>query len=453
MAAACGIAVEQNWVLQQPTLRMSQPKQKLWRIRFAVSLLLFLPTAALYWEACGNAFVSFDDGEYVYENPMVLNGLRGDGVKWALTTNHAGNWHPLTWASLQLDAQLFGPAAAGFHRTNVLLHALNAALVFLALEAMSGAVWQSALVAAIFAVHPLRVESVAWVAERKDVLSAFLFLLTLLAYVRYAAAPSIGRYSLVAIVFALALMAKPMLVTLPCVLLLLDYWPLRRLGAEHEMRGKAVARSRVILEKIPLLTLSAAVAGLTLFAQTGGKIDCSFWFPLRYRAENALVSYADYLGQTFWPVDLAAFYPHPYGGLSILRIAGAAALLAAVTGLAAHQAKRRPYLLVGWLWFLGMLVPVIGLIQVGRQARADRYTYLPHLGLFLAVVWAASEFAFWWRWGRTVGFAAAVAALIACGVLTIGQIQLWHDEQTLWEHAWTATQGNYFAGIHLSKLA
>ena len=255
-----------------------------------------------------------------------------------------------------------------------------------------------------------------------------------------------------AIVFALALMAKPMLVTLPCVLLLLDYWPLRRLGAEHEMRGKAVARSRVILEKIPLLTLSAAVAGLTLFAKTGGKIDCSFWFPLRYRAENALVSYADYLGQTFWPVDLAAFYPHPYGGLSILRIAGAVCCSRRLLVLPHIRPSDGRISWSAGYGFLGMLVPVIGLIQVGRQARADRYTYLPHLGLFLAVVWAASEFAFWWRWGRTVGFAAAVAALIACGVLTIGQIQLWHDEQTLWEHAWTATQGNYFAGIHLSKL-
>jgi hypothetical protein len=416
------------------------------RITWWLAPLLFGLTAILYWPACGNGFVNYDDPDYVTKNPDVLKGIRSDGLTWALTTWHAGNWHPLTWVSLQLDASLFGPAAAGFHRTNVLLHAASAALLFLALHALTGTVWRSALVAALFAVHPLHVESVAWVSERKDVLSGLFFMLTLLAYARYAAAPTAGRYVLVVLATGLGVMAKPMLVTLPCVLLLLDYWPLGRL------RWPFGPMWRVLAEKIPLLAIAGTAAVFTMFAQAEG--DCTrtlLEMPLSTRLANALVSYTAYLGQTCWPVNLAAFYPHPSGGLASLEIAGAALLLMALSGLVLWQAHCRPYLLVGWFWFLGMLVPVIGVVQVGDQARADRYTYLPHVGLFIMVAWSLSAFADRSRLRKARCTVGVVGVLAACAILTLRQIEVWHDTDRLWSHALAVTPGNWFVSRILAN--
>jgi tetratricopeptide (TPR) repeat protein len=400
----------------------------------AVSLALAGLTLVAFLPACGNGFVEYDDQLYVTENPHVRAGLTGEDVTWALTATHAGNWHPLTWWSLQLDAQLYGADPAGFHLTNVLLHAATAVLLFWVLRLMTGALWPSAATAAVFAVHPLRVESVAWAAERKDVLGALFWMLTLLAYVWYARRPGPGRYLAVAAAFALGLAAKPMLVTLPCVLLLLDYWPLGRLRRDTVRR--------LVLEKLPLLALAAAACAATLAAQrvTVQTLD---QLPLDVRLGNALISYARYLGLFLCPVGLAAFYPHPRLGLLTPQALAAGALLVGITALAVWQSRRRPYLLVGWLWYLGTLVPVIGLVQVGGQGLADRYTYIPLVGVTVALVWGLAELADRsprWRTALRVAGGAAVALLI---VITWRQVDHWRDTVSLWRHALAVTSDNY----------
>ena len=338
--------------------------------------LLVLAVALVFGQTIGHEFVNYDDGKYVYENPPVADGLTVAGVTWAFTHTHAANWHPLTWLSHMLDCQLYDLRPAGHHLTNVLLHAATAVLLFLVLRRMTGQLGASALTAAVFAIHPLRAESVAWVAERKDVLSGLFFMLTLAAYVEYVRRPfSIVRYLAVAVLFALGLMAKPMLVTLPLVLLLLDYWPLGRLSA------------RCVLEKVPLAGLAALSCAVTLLAQTHAMAPNAL-VPWPQRIANAAVACAAYLGQLFWPVGLAAFYPHPLGTLPAWKVVGAVVVLACVSAVAFVGRRRCPYLVTGWLWYLAMLVPVIGLVQVGDQAMADRYTYLPLIGPTLAVMWA-----------------------------------------------------------------
>jgi protein O-mannosyl-transferase len=382
-------------------------------------------------------FLNADDDQYVTENPHVRSGLSAANLWWAATAFHSANWHPLTWLSLQLDAQLFGLNPRAFHLVNVALHAANAVLLFLVLQRLTGAFWRSAAVAAFFAVHPVHVESVAWVSERKDVLSALFFLLTLWAYAGYAERTSWGRYLKVMILFALGLMAKPMLVTLPFVLLLLDYWPLGRWA-----QGSV---SRLFREKLPLLALAGAASVLTVQAQAR-MIQSTEAVPIAVRLANALVSYVDYLRATFWPVDLAFFYPLVSEDLVWWRVGGCALVLGAVTALAVVQKRNRPYFLVGWLWFIGMLVPVIGLVQLALQARADRYTYLPSIGIFIVVAWLSGDLAAGRKLRRAVSLSAA-CLLAVCVAATWVQSGHWRNSVTLWQRTLAVTRNN--GGAHL----
>jgi tetratricopeptide (TPR) repeat protein len=387
-----------------------------YRTELIVCLCLALLTLGALGHVCWNGFVNYDDNDYVVRTPPVKTGLGAANLVWALTTTHAANWHPLTWLSLQLDAMLYGGESAwGYHLTNLLLHTAGTIVLFLALRRMTGAVWRSAAVAALFAVHPAHVESVAWVAERKDVLSGLFWMLTLLAYAWYAERPGWRRYLVVAIAFALGLMSKPMLVTLPCVLLLLDYWPLQRVGASVRS-----SLPRLVLEKLPLFALAVAACVVTVFAQRrGGAVSTLEQLPLRDRLMNCLAAYAGYLGELVWPAGLAPFYPHPRESLLLVQTVRAGLVLSAVTAFVVW-ARRRRYLTVGWLWFLGMLVPVIGLVQVGSQAMADRYTYIPYVGLFIALTWGVADLTA--RWPERVRAVVAVAALLI-GVW--GPIMLW----------------------------
>lgn len=401
------------------------------RLHVLICLALVALTVVGFAPVCGRStgFITIDDDEYVVANPHVNTGLSLANLRWAATAFHSNNWHPLTWVSLQVDAQFHGLAAVGYHRTNVLLHTVSAVLLFLALARMTAALWPSALVAALFAWHPLHVESVAWVSERKDVLSGVFWMLTLLAYSWYLQAPSWGRYGVLALVYGLGLTAKPMLVTLPLVLLLLDYWPLHRWSA-----AKPGAWRRLLLEKVPLLALAVGASLLTLAAQADVVKSVQTW-PLGIRFGNALLSYVSYLGSAFWPSGLAIFYTHPGKNISLPACVAAAVFLAGITVLVLWQARRRPYLPVGWFWYLGTLLPVIGIVQVGLQARADRYTYLPLIGLFIMVVWGAAEIWSALRLPRLAAAACAGLVLAACLLVTHAQAGYWHDGVSVLEHA------------------
>ena len=368
----------------------------------------------------------------------MLPGITRAGLAWAATAKVASNWHPLTMLSHMLDCQLFGLDPAGHHATSLLLHLANVLLLFEVLRRMTGAAGRSAAVAALFAVHPTHVESVAWVAERKDVLSALFWILAMGAWARYARRPSSGRYLLVALLMVLGLTAKPMVVTLPFALLLLDVWPLDRLG---------LGWKRLAIEKLPLLALSAASSLITLHYQQTSLAPLDI-VPWSLRAANALVSYVAYLGKLFLPRSLAVFYPIPLA-IPGWKVAGAAFLLIALTALAVWRARREPWLLTGWLWFLGTLVPVIGLVQVGRQAMADRYTYIPSIGLFLAVVWSVAGLL---KEHRAALTAAAGIVVLVLAAITRVQVGYWADSATLFRHALAATgDGNYLAHIGLGK--
>jgi Tfp pilus assembly protein PilF len=419
-------------------------------------------TLVAFWPVLRCGFVNFDDPEYVIDNPRVHKGLTADNIRWAFTTFRAANWHPLTWLSLQADCTLHGNAEPfGFHLTNLLLHLGCTLLLFLTLRVLTGAVWRSALVAALFAVHPLHVESVAWVSERKDVLSTFFWCLTLAAYGWYVRRPGVGRYLAVATTFALGLLAKPMLVTLPCVLLLLDYWPLRRLGGmgglsrPGPMPGTTpTARPTLmlpVLEKAPLFALALVSCVVTWWAQQhGGAVMTLQQYTPLVRVANAIVSYAGYLQQCVWPRELAAFYPHPGNTLAVSTILWSSVLLAVLTALCLGLARRAPYHAVGWLWFLGTLVPVIGIVQVGEQARADRYTYVPLIGVFVVASWAAGNLARRWPFLRGALALAALVALSACVQQTWKQSQTWTNSYTLWTHALEVTDDNWLAHIDLA---
>jgi len=415
----------------------------------AIVLLLFI-VLAVYWQAGGNAFLGYDDDDYVTVNPSVLRGLTRESVSWAFTTFHVANWHPLTWLSHMADVELFGLDAGWHHRVNVLIHLVNTVLLFLVLWRMTGGLWQSAFVAALFGVHPLHVESVAWVAERKDLLSTLFWFLTMGAYTRYARSPGIGRYVPVALFLALGLMCKPMLVTLPFVLLLLDFWPLQRYG-EGPFSMRAV--SPLLLEKIPLLVLSAASCVLTYLAQSRGFTVISLGsVPVGARISNAIVSYVAYLGKTVWPGSLAVYYPHPafvHAGIPTWQVAGSVLLLGAATLLALRQRKCHPYLLVGWLWYLGTLVPVIGLVQVGTQALADRYTYVPLIGVFMIVAWGVPEALRGWRFRRQVLGAIGGAVILALGITAWIQARHWRDGVSLFRHALNVTENNWVIWYNL----
>jgi protein O-mannosyl-transferase len=404
-----------------------------------ICVSLFVLTWVVFGQTLRHDFVNYDDPRYVYQNTRITSGISVANVAWAFSHIHSENWHPLTTITHMLDCQLHGLNAGWHHFTNVLLHCLAVVLLFVALERMTGALWRSAFVSAVFAVHPLRVESVAWIAERKDVLSAFFFMLTLLAYLHYTRAPSIGRYLTVAFGVALGLMSKPMLVTLPFVLLLLDYWPLGRFETHRSNTGRRLLH--LFLEKIPLIALSAVSSTVTFLAQQGA-IGWTEQLPVSARISNALVAYVIYIRQMFWPARLAVFYPHPENRLPVLEITLAFILLVGITAAAFVFRKKAPYFVTGWLWYLGMLVPVIGLVQVGWQGHADRYTYLPQIGLYIAVTWTVTDLTRSWRFQR---MALGVASLIVVGALSWRcwlQTSYWRDSETLFRHALDVTSNN-----------
>ncbi len=399
--------------------------------------------AAVFWRTGDFGFVAFDDPKYVLDDPHVLAGLSWAGVRWAFSTTWAANWHPLTWLSLMLDVEVFGPDPGWMHRLNVMWHGADAILLFLVLRRASGSTWRPALVAALFGVHPLHVESVAWISERKDVLSAFFWMSAMAGWVWYARRPAVGRYLLVAAAMALGLLAKPMVVTLPAVLLLLDVWPLGRADPTRPWRSWA---PRLLLEKVPLLALSIASSAATLAAQSAaGAVAASARLPPAARIGNALIAWVWYLWKSIWPTSLAAFHPHPAlspGGIPAWTVAGAALVLAAVSALAWRERGRRPWLAVGWGWYLVTLLPVIGLVQVGRQGVADRYGYLPLVGVFLALAWslpAASALS------RAAAAAGASAAVISLAVAARAQVETWRDTASVFSHATSVDRDNWLA--------
>ncbi len=432
---------------------------------WAIALALVAATSVAFWPVGGNGFIGFDDPRYIINNPELRAGLTARSVAWAFTTPYANNWHPLTWLSHMVDVELFGLEPAGHHRVSVALHAANAVLLFLLLRCSTAALWPSALVAFLFALHPLRVESVAWASERKDVLGAFFWFVTMLLYVAYARRPSAGRYVSVVVAFAAGLMSKQMLVTLPFVLLLFDVWPLGRAQPEPAPPPKpkrksdsapaAMARRpwrSLIVEKIPLLVLAAGASLMTLRAQQW-IVQSVESFPLPGRIANAVVSCARYLGKMVWPQDLAVFYPYRELSLVSPPVLAAAALLVAISALAVRW-RRRGYPIVGWLWFLGTLVPVLGLVQAGIQSMADRYTYLPGIGILIAVVWSATEAlerrdALGRVAVRRALFAAAMLVLVVLGSLTWRQSMTWRNDETLFAHAAAVTRDSYWARYNL----
>jgi Flp pilus assembly protein TadD len=423
------------------------PERTAWIVAGLVALVL-----AAYAPVRHNGFVHFDDGTYLFENRIVQQGLTLPGVAWAFSTCHAANWHPLTWLSHMLDCELFGLDAGAHHAVGVLLHAASAVSLFLALRALGGAPWPAAFVAALFAVHPLRVESVAWAAERKDLLAGLFWMLGLAAWARYARRPSAGRYLLVAGALGAGLLAKPMAVTLPLVLLLLDAWPLRR------WRLPSPPPRRLVLEKLPLLALSLLSSAATLACQRGGGTLAALdSLPFGARLANALVACVAYLWKTIWPVGLAFYYPHPnlvasrpFDALLVPALA-CGLLLAGVSAAVLLEAGRRPYLLAGWLWYLGTLAPVIGLVQVGNQAMADRYAYLPLIGVYVMIAWGGSELVAARRGARPILWLAAALALGGSVVATRAQLAHWRDSPALFRHALRVTRDNALAHNNLGS--
>jgi len=418
---------------------------------------------SVYWEVTRFPFVeAWDDELYVSRNPVVQRGLNAEGAIWAFTTRHAANWHPVTWLSHMLDVDLFGLDAGRHHSMNLFLHTLNATFLFLVLQRLTGAVWRSGYVAALFAVHPLHAESVAWVAERKELLCALFWILTIWAYLRYVENRRIGRYALVLLFFLLGLMSKPMMVTLPFVLLLLDWWPLGRLEPETEGRKRHLKPSRwglawqLVLEKIPLFVLAVASAVATSYAQMkGGAVASLRVIPIGDRFANAVVSWIQYIWKTIWPSSLSFFYPHPaYLGKTIpgWHVFVAGAILLVLTCLAILRARRSPSIAVGWLWFLGTLVPVIGLVQVGEQSTADRYTYLPHIGLFIAGTWGIADLTKGLRFRESIAVVLAIATIVAYAVAGRHQVTFWRSGIALYERALAVTADNYLAHNNLGLV-
>ncbi len=428
-----------------------------------ISFLLVLATLIAFWHVTNSDFINVDDQDYVTENSHVQGGLSLEGITWAFFTGHSANWHPLTWISHMLDIQLFGLKPHPHHAMNLLLHIASTVLLFFVLHRMTKALWQSAFVAALFALHPLHVQSVAWVAERKDVLSAFFWMLTMCAYSYYAERRSLARYLSLLVFFALGLMAKPMLVTLPFVLLLLDYWPMGRLeqrksadkitASQEELEKREpspsgyprTSRRTLLLEKIPLFGLATLSSVVTYLAQHKGGATASLAnHPLALRIENAFISYVTYIVKMIWPDNLSVFYPYqklwPFW-----QVLGAVLFFVAVTLLAVWAANRYRYLTVGWLWYVGTLVPVIGLVQVGEQARADRYTYIPLIGLFIMMSWSVPELMGRWRISKKVLLPLSVLVLFCFFCITRIEVGHWQNSFTLFDHALKVTDNNHVA--------
>lgn len=417
-----------------------------------VCAALALATIAVYWPTFGFGLTNYDDGKYVANCDEVKAGLSFKGAYWAFTTNRLSNWHPLTWLSYQLDATLFGEKYGWYHAENVMLHAAVSCMIFWLLMKTTGAFWRSATVAVFFALHPAHVESVAWISERKDVLSGVLGLGALLAYVSYAEKPSAKRMAWVGLLLALGLLAKPILVTWPAVMLLMDRWPLRRWGdADTSTLYSRATPWKLVLEKWPLfLIVIASSIGTYLAQHVGGATVDLARVSLSERLSNVIVAYVRYLGLTFWPVDLTAFYPRQTW--AFWQVASSAALLLAITIAACFAWRKRAYLPIGWFWFLGTLVPVIGLVQVGGQSLADRYTYLPHIGLMTALVWCAADGIKYFQRESIRKFAIAVTAglLIASAIAAHRQVYYWKDSVALWTHAIDVTNDNFPARRNLS---
>jgi Tfp pilus assembly protein PilF len=425
------------------------------RLRVALCLLIALATLIVYNGISRNGFINLDDNLYLIQNQHVHEGLSFNTVKWALTAYEVQNWHPLTWMSHALDWQLFGKNTGGHHYVSALFHALNAVLLFLLLESATGFTWRSFFVAVLFAVHPINVESVAWAAERKTVLSMLFFLLAMMAYGWYAKYPSIGRYISVTLLYGLGLMAKPQVITFPFVLLLWDYWPLQRFpsprNADEKPRFAPASFWRLVLEKVPLIILSAIEAIITMRAQRNAVHDGQENYALPLRLANAMVAYARYIGHAIWPIHLSPTYPHPGNTLPLWQVVASAAFLLLVTMLAVILRKK--YLLVGWLWFLGILVPMIGIVQVGDQAMADRYAYIPFIGLFWIGAWSIAETAENWSISPRWLAAPAGLAIAAAGLVTARQVTYWRDSETLWRYALSVTpERNFMAHDYLAGI-
>jgi protein O-mannosyl-transferase len=443
-----------------------------------ICIALSITTIAVFWQVGNNEFISFDDNDYVTENRYVQDGITLKGIVWAFSQPHAHNWHPLTWLSHMLDCQLFGLKAGRHHLVNLFFHIANTLLLFLIFHRMTNALWQSAFVAALFALHPLHVESVAWVAERKDVLSTLFWMLTMGAYVYYVERPGYKRYLFVLLFFILGLLSKPMLVTLPFVLLLLDYWPLERLNLaksnarvaaatpqpasrakkrqkaqqqakKNTAQTKSTVESRalwqeirpLLQEKISLFAVSTLFCFVTIYAQHRVVRPMAL-YPMDCRIANALISYVSYIGKMLWPAKLSIFYPYSLATLFSWQAAGAILILVLATYLSVRAIRRFPYLIVGWLWFLGTLIPVIGLVQVGLQSMADRYTYIPFIGIFVMVAWGVPELLNRWRYRRFALATVSVVILLALTVLTYVQIGYWRNNIALYGHAIAVTTPN-----------
>ena len=423
--------------------------------RSAAIIILFLAvmTLAVYWPVQKYEFINYDDHGYVTKNDLVRSGISATGMKQAFSTFHLGNWHPLTMISHMVDWQLFKNKAGGHHWTSVIIHILNAVLLFLFLRMATGAIWRSAFVAALFALHPINVESVAWISERKNVLSTFFWILTMISYVWYVKSHDWKRYFLVLFCFSLGLMSKPMLVTLPFVLLLMDYWPLRRTGIEirdgnqGELSSVKVKKQTIrflIIEKIPLFILSAISAYVTFYAQKAVSAMMALeYFPFPYRIGNAIISYISYIQKMFWPLDLAVFYPFNYT-MSLWYVFLGALLIVAITISVCIYFRRFPYLPVGWFWYLGTMIPVIGLVQVGSQAMADRYAYVPFIGLFIMLAWWATNF---FKNIVQAKILITITVLIISMLIIVTHLQLknWRDSYNLFYHTVNVTKKNAFA--------
>jgi tetratricopeptide (TPR) repeat protein len=416
---------------------MGKNENKNWSLLICLALAII--TFAVFYQVYRFEFVNYDDPVYVTRNSNIQNGITFESIKWAFSSGYACNWHPLTWLSHMLDWQLFGDNAGGHHLVNLIFHIANTLLVFLVLKQITGALWQSAFVAALFALHPLHVESVAWVAERKDVLSTFFWFLVIWAYVRYVRRPKVSSYLLIVVFLALGLMTKPMLVTLPFVLLLLDYWPLNRLGSKRPL-------SYLFIEKIPLFVIVFASSIVTYIVQEkGGAVrtikDCGFPF----RLANALISYFQYIIKMIWPARLAIFYPHPGQNVSFFYAVMSAGFLLIATILILRFSKNHRYLFTGWFWYLGTLVPVIGLVQVGEQAFADRYSYVTLTGLFIIIAWGLPQLLAKWRYRKVAFFSSAILIISVMSLCTYFQLHYWKDRVSLFQRDIDVVGDNHVA--------
>ncbi len=430
-------------------------------LQIVICLFLVMATLAVYWQLQDNLFLNYDDPKYVTENLQVKAGLTPESVIWAFTTSHFSNWHPLTWLSHMLDYQMYGSHPKGHHLTSLLFHMANALLLFMVLFRMTGALWKSGFVAILFALHPLNVESVAWVAERKNVLSTFFWLLTMQAYIHYVERPSVLRYGLTVLLFALGLMSKPMLVTLSFVLLMMDCWPLRRLeleqeekdhnGISRELPDKRLNIRRLAWEKIPLFLLAAASSVTTFIVQkSGGALQSMEVNSLSARFNNAMVSYLEYVKKTLWPEGLAVFYPHPGNALAVWKGILCGMALVGITTISLRFIKKAPYFAFGWFWYLGTMVPAIQIVQTGSHGMADRYMYIPVIGIFITIAWGLPDLLAKWRY-REKALSISTGILISA-LMMISWIQVshWKDSVTLFKHAIKVTSNNYpgFALIH-----